>query len=525
MDIAKDGHYQVLSVFHHASMNADEGALVVAKDGGNLIFWWRQYPKLKNGKLLNNSAKNEVIIHSKDIQKFVVNYRENDPHILIVVLNSIHQFIFPASSLPSLISFIQLLTIQKCQSREEPPSLEAIIDFATETFALNESKYTSYNMDCESGHVTIPQDYCTNGLLPKKLFVVQPELNIISKFKIVKEEYTQHPLTIEDFISITSITELKKKVLKYGITPELRYYIWPVILEILPIDPAARDEILKIRVEEYKSIKEQWLTLSKHQIKSFPAIREAFGTIRVDVKRTHPPPGVTVTEEWSETIVALLKSFTIWNQNLHYTQGLNDICATIMILFAQPTCTALEPDVAEALSFWCFAHFVEKGGRGLVSENMLEMQTTELKEIYDIVERYSANANWLRSQHMDDLSFLISPLMLAYGRSFDKSTVARLWETVSCVDNPWVFLRYFSASLIIFALQTFMLIPDCSSAKLVSLLDDIFPKFDIGAIIAVALNMMEESKEPAEPPRKDSILEEGSHSDNYRIYQEYNLFR
>lgn len=518
-------HYQVLSVFHHASTNNQNGVLVIAQDGQNLVFWWRQYPQMKNGKVVNNAQKNEIVMNSKDIQKYVVNYRVNDPHILIVSKTSMYQFVFPSTSMPNLISFIQMLTIQKCQIREEPPNLEEIVEFAAETFISNETKFTAYDMDVESGNVTIPQEYCTNGLLPKKLFVVQPELNIISEFKIVKEEYTQQPVTLEDLNNIKSLSELKKKVLKYGVHPDIRYLVWPIIMNILPFDKESRDKILKMRVEEYQSIRLQWKSLTKHQIKAFKMIKDAFSTINVDVKRTHPPPGVEVTEEWHQTIVSLLKSFTIWNQDSHYTQGLNDIAANIMLLFARPTCTELEPEVAEALTFWCFAHFVEMAGKLLVTDNMYDEQTAEVKEIYKIIESYSANANWLKAQHMEDLSFLPPSLMLAYGRSFDKSSVARLWETLICVDNHWMFLRYFSASLIIFALQTFMLIRECSSAKLGSMADNIYSKLDLGAMIAVALKMMENDNVSPEIAKKEPALEEGPHTANYKIYFENDLYR
>ena len=519
-----------MCAFHNVSQNGVPGALVLATADDELIFWWRSYPQIQKGKLAPKQDKQETVIGSKNIQKIIVNYREKEAFIMINSRSSGQFFLttlnFPNENRDQLLHLIQLITVNMCQNRPEPPTLDAFVDFMTETMALNRDKYDSFDMDVDCGQFTIPLSFCTNGILPKKLVVVQPDLNIVSKYQINAGDFINNPITEAEIQTFATTEELKKAVAKRGVSPNIRHIVWPIIFDVLPLDPEKREEALKHRVEEYKNIKNQWTSLSKQQIKSWTAIKDAFATIRVDVKRTHPPPNVTVTDEWYEILVSLLRSFTIWNRNLRYTQGLNDLASNIMIHFCKPTCTALDDDVAEALSFWCFANFVEVAGNGLVTDNMMKMQQKELKEIFEIIERFSPNSKWLTAMNMTSLSFLISPFMLAYGRSFDKQTIARLWETLISVPDPWCFLKHFSASLIIFSIPTFMLIPNCNGDKLVPLLDEIFPKLNIGGIIGVALAIMKENKgeEPYKiPGRKEPV--EGECVQHYSFYSNLNLFK
>ena len=523
---------QIMSAFHHVSFSTTvpkDGALILATVDEELIFWWRTYPTVVHKKLSSKQDKEEVVFWAKDIQKISINYKDPKHCSVLFTLESnlgMKQFDFRPEDRFELLHLIQLITVHKCQYRPEPPTLDAYIDFFTETMALNEGEDVFYDMDVDCGQVSIPLPFCTSGMLPKKLHVIQPELNIVSKYNIISDVYMKNPIKEGDLQLFQSLSELKEAVKIRGISPEIRHIVWPIIFDVIPFDENRREEVLKNRIEEYKAIKLQWTSLSKHQIKSWTPIKDAFGTIRVDVKRTHPPPGVQVTEKWSETLTSLLKSFTIWNRNIHYTQGLNDIAANIMIIFCPPTCNELEQDAAEALAFWCFANFVEMAGHGLVSENMMLMQEKELSETYKIIEANSANHSWLEATNMSNLSFLISPFMLAFGRSFDKPIIARIWECLVCVPDPWIFLKYFSASLVIFSLATFMNIPNCTSDKLVPLLDEIFPKLDIGNIIGVALAMMTADKGEMEfNPRGKTDPPDNICSQYYKLYAELYLFK
>jgi hypothetical protein len=230
-------------------------------------------------------------------------------------------------------------------------------------------------------------------------------------------------------------------------------------------------------------------------LKFFTAVRDAFATIRVDVKRTHPPEVVTRCKNWDATLIRILRTFTIWNLDVRYTQGLNDLTVVFMIVFLPTIGSQLTADEAEAMVFWCFASFVEVIGSGLIAENMMVMQDREFTQIMAIIERFHpACAKWLVSYDLADLSFLISSFILAYGRSFPPDVVARIWEALVAVEAPWLFLRYFSASLLILSFPSLQKVQNCSIGKLVSLMDQLFPHQDVGAVIGISLSMMKNSQ-------------------------------
>jgi hypothetical protein len=241
-------------------------------------------------------------------------------------------------------------------------------------------------------------------------------------------------------------------------------------------------------------VRGQWTTLSKAQLKYFTEVRDAFATIKVDVKRTHPPEVITNIPQWDAILIRILRTFTMWNLDVRYTQGLNDLTVVFMTVFTPAIGDRLSDDESEALAFWCFAAFVEVIGSGLIAENMMVMQDRELTQRMSIIDRFHPGcAKRLRSNGFDDLSFLISSFILAFGRSFPPDSVARIWEALVSVEAPWVFLRYFSASLLILSFPSFLKVPNCSTGKLVSLMNQLFQHQDIGAVIGVALSMMANS--------------------------------
>jgi hypothetical protein len=278
-----------------------------------------------------------------------------------------------------------------------------------------------------------------------------------------------------------------------------------VLLNVLPFKGEI-DDVIARRVEEYESVRSQWMTMSKAQIKYNNPIKEAFTTIRVDVKRTYPSASVEPLEEWREYLTRVLRTYAIWNLDVRYTQGFNDICIILMSIFVPQIGPSITKPVSEALVFWCFAAFVERTASGLIAEDLMLLQERELNEIMSITERFQATCgDWLRAKSLSDLSFLVSALILAYGRTFDATVVPRIWETLISSSAPGQFLRYFSSSLLILSFPSFLTIQDCSIGKLMSHMDGIFRDQDIGAAIGLTLSLMKRSQ--AEIQTKNKIPE------------------
>jgi hypothetical protein len=417
----------------------------------------------------------------------MINYQAQEAFLLINTINpsNMYQFTFPQGSSIQLLQLTQVLSVHSLPAAP----LADLIDFIDESFVSNQEHYHLIDITVTNGQLHMPAEF---GLAIQNVDFVEPDLHIMTQFNIKAESFTNNPVTIGEMDSFPSLAALKAGARTRGVLPDARPLIWPVIFDILPFDSNRRATVIKARVSEYLAVRAQWETLSKTQLKYIPVVRDAFATIRVDVKRTHPPAVITAIPHWDDLLIRILRTFTMWNLDVRYTQGLNDLAVVFMTVFMPST--AWSPEEAEALTFWCFAAFVEVIGSGLIAENMMTMQLQEFVQIMGIIDKFHPGcAKWLRTNGLGDLSFLISAFILAYGRSFPPETITRVWEALVTGEAPWLFLRYFSASLLIFSFPSFHQVRNCSTGKLVSLMDQLLGKQDVGAVIGVSLSMMQNS--------------------------------
>lgn len=517
MFVQKDG---IISIFHGVAADIPGrekciGAFILANKDNELTFIWKEYKK--NPK---DNDSHQILLKISDVLKIMINHQEKEAYLLITAKPSnMYQFSFSSSSSSQLIIFIQILTLYQHGKQEKRAPLEDLVDFSLNSFSQNVNNYCLFDINVEDSKIQLLPDFCIPGFELQSIPTVKPDLHIISQFGVKSEEFLMNPIGPDEIDSFGSMGALKNAIKTRGIKPDARHLIWPILFGILPYEKEGRKEVLDARTREYVSLRDQWRTLSKTQLKYFTVVKDAFATIRVDVKRTHPDDRTAKYENWDKFLISVLRTFSIWNLDVRYTQGLNDLALNFVTVFLPYSGTVYTPDEDEALTFWCFAAFVEFISSGLIAENMMDMQNQELKEILAIIDHFHpACADWLHANHLGDLSFMISSFILAYGRSFESNTVARIWESLVSVEAPWLFIRYFSASLIILSFPSFLKIPNCSSGKLVSVMDQIFYNQDVGAVIGVSLSMMNSSKHELETAMKKKHATHGVTND-LQMYQ------
>ena len=485
----------IISIFHQVSADISgranvSGALLLVNKDNELNFIWREYknPKIKD--------KNEIRLPISNILKIMINHQEKEAYLLIIAKPSqMYQFSFQSSASYQLINFIQVLTLYEHSKLENTASIEDLINFSLDSFSQNAKNFCLFDMNVVDSKIQLLPDFCIPGFECQVISTVQPDLHIISQFGVKSEEFLKYPISVEELDKFPNMEDFKEAVKVRGIAPEARHLIWPILFGILPFDKEGRKEILAMRTKEYCGLRDQWKTMSKTQLKYFSLVKDAFATIRVDVKRTHPAGDIANYPDWDQVLISVLRTFSIWNLDVRYTQGLNDLALNFVTIFLPGRGNAYTADECESLIFWCFAAFVELISSGLIAENMMDMQFHEMKEILNIITHFHPGcADWLHANNLNDLSFMISSFILAYGRSFESSVVARIWESLVSVKAPWLFMRYFSASIIILSFPSFIKIPNCSSGKLVSLMDQVFYYQDVGAVIGVSLSMMKNSQ-------------------------------
>jgi hypothetical protein len=482
----------VLAIFHQVNTEVPSkgrliGSFILSESSDDLLFWFRS-SRSASPRGVSPQQTVDVIVKLSNVQKILVSYHPTESsYVLIntITPSTMHQFSFPAGSSYQALHLSQLLAL-----RASPPSrLCESIDFIVDSFEASADRYHLLDITINHGVIQMPPEF---GFTTTAIEFVPPDLHIMSEFRVRADDFMTDPVT--DISAFKSLEDIQTAARYRGIAPSQRAAVWPILFRVLPFG-SGRAAVLQSRTAEYLSVREQWRSMSKMQFKYKSVVCDAFTTIRVDVKRTHPSEVITSIPTWDSILVSILRTFTLWNLDVCYTQGLNDLAVVFMTVFMPAVGRTLNGDEAEALAFWCFAAFVELIGSGLIAENMMVMQDRELKQIMGIIANFHpACAKWLTSNGLDDLSFLISSFILAYGRSFEPSAIVRIWEALVTVKAPWLFLRYFSASLLILSFPSFLKVSNCSVGKLVSLMDDVFRQQDVGAVIGVSLSMMEKSK-------------------------------
>ena len=507
----------MFSIFHHVSaclLNPADGVLIFSSDSTEPKFIWREYPK-------RNGNPQTLTIEVKKIQSILINYRKEENSVLITTKDpDMKEFKFDENNLFNLLTLLQTFAI--CQQRTDQDIL-TVADYVATTFSKREASYGIYNISFDETGAQFPPEFEFSQSLQRQKSTESAAALIITQYNINSESYTNNPLKAEEIRSMKSLEELRDAVMNRGLVPELRAEVWPVLFKILPFNVEDRARVLSSREKEYLSFKNQWQAMSKTQIKYSSQNREAFTTIRVDVKRTHPTERLSKIKNWQDILTSILKSFVMWNQNVRYTQGLNDLATNFMEIFIPSDLYTL--DQAEAISFWCFAAFGEYIRSGLIAEDMMGVQTMELNQVKAVVERFQPPCvTWLESNQLDDLSFIIPSFILAYGRTFEQDAIARIWEAIVCLDSPSHFLICFTASLIILSFPSFASLPNCSTGTLVSMMDSIFARQDPGTLIGCSIVMMDNFKfSDADEPiqEQESYSESFSPDESYsKVYKE-----
>ena len=466
---------QVISILHEISN--DENGLIgslVTSISNEIIFIWKSY---KNDKEKENS-KNFIQIPISKIQKIIIAKNDDVYHLSFVALNSSDNYRFYCSKDFSfqLIMFVQMLSLN-LRVPFSNISASELSDYVTNSY---QNPFDFLEMDVENKIINIPLSHKFN-------YKDATATYSLTKYKINGDDFMNNPVTLDEFNAVKSFKDLRNEVRKRGVAPEARKEVWPVVFGVLPFDKTKREEVKKLRIKEYQTLRKQWQTRKPVQFKTNYSLKESFSTIIVDVNRTKVPNVFPKNVDVRQVLISLLKTFCIFNFDMRYTQGMNDYGLSILSIFLSDDSDVEE---AEVLAFWCFVRFVETSSLNFSHIDMRSMQIEQLSRVLAIVDEFCPECSeWIKEMKLNDLTFLIGPFMLSYSRTFNMESVQRIWETIICCPCD-TFLPYFTAALIILGYPMFKRIASEDGNKVFSLAEDIVKAQNVGAAIGVALEIM-----------------------------------
>ena len=88
------------------------------------------------------------------------------------------------------------------------------------------------------------------------------------------------------------------------------------------------------------------------------------------------------------------------------------------------------------------------------------------------------------------ISFLFRPVLLLFKREFKFEHTLRLWDSILTSESPYLFIRFFTAAILILLYPKFLIYLN-SGLDFSKILDDSFDLFDINAGIKLTITLID----------------------------------
>ncbi|CAF3024525.1 unnamed protein product [Rotaria socialis] len=253
-------------------------------------------------------------------------------------------------------------------------------------------------------------------------------------FKNLPEVTRCQPLTSKEWQMffdndgrIIDVKKVKERIFRGGLESNmLRREIWKFLLNFYSWS-STQDEriaIAKQRSSEYFAMKLQWKTMNEQQKQRNCLFRERESLIEKDVIRTdrtheyfHADNNIHL-----EVLNDVLMTYNMYNFDLGYVQGMNDLLSPILIVMEN-----------EVDAFWCFVGLMERMEQNFhMDQSHIKHQLSNLHTLLQFID--AELANYLVENNSSNMYFFFRWMLICFKREFSFDDVMCLWE-VLWTDN------------------------------------------------------------------------------------------
>lgn len=167
-------------------------------------------------------------------------------------------------------------------------------------------------------------------------------------------------------------------------------------------------------------MKLQWRTISKTQEDNFMGYRDRKCQIEKDVKRTDRAEIFFAGDNNPnlDYLQDILMTYIMYNFDLGYVQGMNDLLAPILCLMQN-----------EQDSFWCFAGFMAKVCQNFdIDQEGMKKQLSQMSRLISFV--CPRLYYYFKEMNSDNMYFCFRWLLVWFKREFSPADVRELWEVL-----------------------------------------------------------------------------------------------
>lgn len=229
-----------------------------------------------------------------------------------------------------------------------------------------------------------------------------------------------------EFISedgrVSDVERVKEVIFRGGMEHSLRAEVWKYLLGYFRWDDSKEQRMhhQKVKMNEYFSMKLQWLSMSPQQELNFGGFATRKSQIDKDVQRTDRTIDYFAGDNNANLnrLQDILMTYVMYNFDLGYVQGMSDLLAPILCIMQD-----------EADAFWCFVGFMD-----MVYTNFDVDQAGMKRQLKDVTQLIAlANprlSNYMKDQQSDNMYVCFRWLLVWFKREFTYFDIMSLWEVL-----------------------------------------------------------------------------------------------
>ncbi|KAL5107475.1 TBC1 domain family member 15 [Taenia crassiceps] len=298
--------------------------------------------------------------------------------------------------------------------------------------------------------ITAPDDTECLLISHASLPIIVPNLKPVQRRHPVSLEMWQRHLDHDGRVTVAE--KLQTSIYNGGIEPDLRPVAWKYLFGYLKWDFTKEENAKRVhdKHEHYQIMKKFWRSMSPKQVRNSCAFRERKSIIEKDTHRTDRQ--TTLFRDNSAGALTrlynILMTYTFYNPDLGYFQGMNDLLAVILSVID-----------GEEDAFWCFAGLLDRVSDHFSNDSSsLSGQFVGLFKLIEILmPRF---AQFLREKEATSMSFCFRWFLIIFKREFSYDDIKILWETLFSGAAPKNFQLLIAVA--IFDLEADTIIRNCS---------------------------------------------------------------
>jgi hypothetical protein len=266
-------------------------------------------------------------------------------------------------------------------------------------------------------------------------------------------------------------------------------------------------------------------TVKTHQLDHHKKLAASFRVIDHDVARTdrnhdafraNDGVGLAILKE-------LLRAYCIYNENIGYLQGMNDLFVPIIHAYfprwkpetGQPIDEAGDPVEYRSklpIIFWNFDGMLKCTDHTTLLSSVTVQCLNKAHLIGNIISKVSPLVDiWMRKYGLGDLLWMYSDLVLLFKRSFPD--IWGTWLQLSSAPLSTEWLTYFVAAIMLSTFPTYSALPDVQITSIMDVFTRIMSEIVPADIGKIALWLYSQYQLEPKPAESSSVSE---HFDFFR---------